>query len=133
MVCFSEYALEDILKSGIYNEDDEQVIDHAEELFQRKAARRQRPKNPFQNSLGEVDKNDNEHDLLENEDEMLNKDEDNDSINEEEFQELYDNMQKYNSEYFDGNIEEIYENLVGLAHEEATNTSGSFLPPEVKK
>jgi len=127
----SEYALEDILKSGIYNEDDEQVIDHAEELFQRKAARRQRPKNPFQNSLEEVDKNDNEHDLLENEDEMLNKDEDNDSINEEEFQELYDNMQKYNSEYFDGNIEEIYENLVGLAHEEATNTSGSFLPPEI--
>ena len=128
MFCFSEYALEDILKSGIYNEEDENVIDHAEEIFQRKAARRQRPKNPFQNSL---DKTNNEHDIIE--DEILNEDKDNESNNEEEFQELYDNLQKYNSEYLEGNIEEIYENLVGLAHEEATNTSGSFLPPEVKQ
>ena len=126
---FSEYALEDILKSGIYNEDDKNVIDHAEEMFQRKTARRQRPKNPFQNSAEDVDKTNNEHDVIE--DEILN--EDNESNNDEEFQELYDNLQKYNSEYLEGNIEEIYENLVGLAHEEATNTSGSFLPPEVKK
>ena len=119
---FSEYALDDILKSGIYNNDDELEIE-----FRKKGSRKQRPKNPFHSSATSIHDTENDADI--ETDDTLDDDD-----NDDQFQKLYDDLQKskIDSDCYGGQFEEIYENLnIEMDEEVHTTTSGSFLPPEI--
>ena len=112
--------MEDILKSGIY---DEEIQNH----FHKKGGKKQRPKNPFF-------KEETVENVI-NEEEVVNSDstidEDDPQPHSEEFQKLYDQLDKNvtDADYVGDNFEQIYENLI--VGEEHVTGSGSFLPPEI--
>ena len=124
----SEYALEDILKSGLYNNED---FGNIEQDFQRKGPKKQRPRNPFYKS-----DEDNEHTpVLKQDEEFSSKaiastEEETEDVEDEEFQQLYDDLEDGNAtDILGGQFEEIYENLVHVASTE--DGPSSFLPPEI--
>ena len=128
---FSEYALEDILKSGVFEDNTDQ---NEFEAFRKKGGRRQRPKNPFhsakQEQSSQVTNINNTNDLVSDDHEDTTDEAD------EEFQQLYDELHnKFDSAYFGGKFEEIYENLTSLREDDTNGVgahgSGSFLPPEI--
>ena len=127
----SEYALEDILKSGLYNNED---FGNIEQDFQRKGPRKQRPRNPFYKAEEESE-NVPEPDNEEQEGSpALESTEDETEEGDEEFQQLYDDLDdSKDTDYFGGKFEEIYENLVNVANTATgdQSQSGSFLPPEI--
>ena len=50
----------------------------------------------------------------------------------EEFQQLYDDLDdSKDTDYFGGKFEEIYENLVNVGGDQSQSGPGSFLPPEI--
>ena len=105
----SEYALEDILRSGLYSEATEQGQE-----VQWKGARKQRPRNPFQSSERPSSRQVEDGPGAEDQEE-------------EEFQQLYADLQRSGASSEgaggSGQFEEIYENLV--------MGPSSCLPPEI--
>ena len=125
----SEYALEDILKSGLYDNED---LGNIDQDFQRKGPKKQRPRNPFY----KADEESKKLPVLETEEEessaALESTEDETEDGDDEFQQLYDDLDdSKDTDYFGGQFEEIYENIVNVTHTEDQGGPSSFLPPEI--
>ena len=122
--------MEDILKSGLYNNDN---FDNIEQDFQRKGPRKQRPRNPFYKADEETENKTVTDHEEESSTEALVSTEDETEDGDEEFQQLYDDLDdSKDTDYFGGQFEEIYENLVNIANTADDQSGpGSFLPPEI--
>ena len=122
--------MEDILKSGLYNNED---FGNIEQDFQRKGPRKQRPRNPFYKA------EESEHVPVPGDEEesspALESSEDEVEEGDDQFQQLYDDLDdSKDTDYFGGKFEEIYENLVNVtdtAGDQGQSGPGSFLPPEI--
>lgn len=158
----SEYALEDILKSGIYDTNMEDV----EKAIAKKGSKKRRPRNPFYNCEEEISSqetvqiksddlktvftiNDNNNEInnnnVENEDfAVVDKDKIDDEAASVELDAVSENGvcdQKFQELYEElqtcasggfTNFEKIYEDLTSTSGD-FRSTSGSYLPPEIYK
>ena len=154
--------MEDILKSGIYDSNMEDV----EKAIAKKGSKKRRPRNPFYNCEEEISSqetceiksdtfqnvfsvNNDNTEVNNNDTDFIVTDKDkNDGENapvaleldavsengvcDQKFQELYEELQTCASGGFTTNFEKIYEDLTSTSGD-FRSTSGSYLPPEIYK
>ena len=131
--------MEDILKSGFFNEDTESF----EKEFSKKNFKKRRPKNPFYvEECKDIKKCPSPPIKVDNDIKLYDSSEDlaestTESVEDEKFQELYEELKTANGtgDNVGGQFEEIYENVVvrSSQEEQTGERTGSYLPPEIYK